>query len=127
MEPVPKSARSHLMASVRQKHTKPELLLRRELHQLGFRYRLHVRQLPGSPDLVFPKHNAVIFVNGCFWHDHAGCRFATKPKTRVEFWKSKFEIASIWWTEDRVIHEAPGTHGCLPPVRVAVGGRELCE
>jgi DNA mismatch endonuclease (patch repair protein) len=83
-------ARSRLMARVKQRNTKPELLLRRALHRLGFRYRVNDRRLPGSPDLVFPSRRAVIFVNGCFWHDHAGCRFATKPRTRVKFWREKF-------------------------------------
>ena len=78
------------MARVKQRNTKPELLLRRALHRLGFRYRVNDRRLPGSPDLVFPSRRAVIFVNGCFWHDHAGCRFATKPRTRVKFWREKF-------------------------------------
>jgi DNA mismatch endonuclease (patch repair protein) len=79
------------MGRVRQRDTKPELLLRRALHRLGFRYRVNHRQLPGSPDLVFPSRKAVVFVNGCFWHDHAGCRFATKPQARKDFWAEKFQ------------------------------------
>jgi DNA mismatch endonuclease (patch repair protein) len=83
-------ARSRLMARVRQRDTKPELMLRRSLHRLGLRYRVNDRRLPGSPDLVFPSRRSVIFVHGCFWHDHAGCRLATKPKTRADFWRDKF-------------------------------------
>jgi DNA mismatch endonuclease (patch repair protein) len=79
------------MASVRGKDTKPELELRRGLHRLGYRFRLHRKDLPGRPDIVLPKHRTVIFVNGCFWHRHDGCSKATTPKTRVEFWSTKFE------------------------------------
>jgi len=79
------------MGRVRQRDTKPELLLRRALHRLGFRYRVNQRSLPGSPDLVFRSRKAVVFVNGCFWHDHTGCRFATKPQARAEFWEEKFK------------------------------------
>lgn len=77
------------MASIRSRDTKPELIVRRHLHGLGFRYRLAPRNLPGKPDLVLSKHRTVIFVHGCFWHGHAGCRFATVPATRTEFWTNK--------------------------------------
>lgn len=79
------------MGSVRQANTKPELVLRRIVFALGYRYRLHVKDLPGSPDLVFPSRRKVVFVHGCFWHRHDGCRLATVPKTRAEFWQSKFD------------------------------------
>lgn len=78
------------MAGIRSKNTKPELLLRRALHARGLRYRLHGAKLPGKPDLVFAKHQAVVFVHGCFWHRHSNCRFATTPATRPEFWTAKF-------------------------------------
>jgi DNA mismatch endonuclease (patch repair protein) len=78
------------MRSVPQKNTTPELHLRKALHAMGFRYRLNDRKLPGSPDLVFPKYRAVIFVHGCFWHRH-GCRYTTTPATRREFWEAKFK------------------------------------
>jgi len=91
MDTVDKDTRSRIMASVRQRDTGPEMQLRRMLHRLGLRYRLHDRKLPGSPDLVFPRLHAVIFVHGCFWHAHEGCRYATKPSTRAEFWNEKFE------------------------------------
>ena len=79
------------MAAVRQKHTSPELRVRAAAHRLGYRYRLHRSDLPGTPDLVFPRLRKVLFVHGCFWHRHAGCRKATMPRTRVEFWRQKFE------------------------------------
>ena len=79
-----------MMAGIRGKDTKPELLLRRALHGLGLRYRLHVTGLPGRPDIVLPRHRAVIEVRGCFWHRHEGCAFATKPATNTPFWSSKF-------------------------------------
>lgn len=78
------------MSRIGGKDTKPELLLRRALHALGLRYRLHGKDLPGKPDLVFPKHRAVVFVHGCFWHRHQGCKVATSPKSNIEFWQAKF-------------------------------------
>lgn len=87
---VDKETRSRMMAGIASKDTKPELSLRRALHARGLRYRLHARELPGRPDLVFPRYRAVLFVHGCFWHQHPGCRFATMPKTRPEFWAAKF-------------------------------------
>lgn len=88
---VDPTTRSRMMASIRGANTKPEIRLRKALHALGFRYRLHDRRLPGSPDLVLPRYHAVVFVHGCFWHRHQGCRFATTPATRPDFWRSKFE------------------------------------
>lgn len=85
------SKRSALMASVRQKDTGPELAVRRCLHHLGFRFRLHRCDLPGTPDIVFPGKKKIIFVHGCFWHRHEGCKKATTPKTRAAFWMEKFE------------------------------------
>ena len=79
------------MANIRSKDTKPELLLRKAMHARGFRFRLHDKRLPGSPDLVFPRYKAVVFVHGCFWHRHKGCRFATTPATRPDFWADKFQ------------------------------------
>jgi len=87
---VDQATRSRIMAAIRGKDTKPELVLRKALHARGFRYRLHRKELPGKPDLVFPKHRAVCFVHGCFWHRHQNCRYATTPKTRMDFWDAKF-------------------------------------
>ena len=78
------------MSRIRGKDTKPELLLRRGLHARGFRFRLHRRDLPGCPDLVFPRFHAVVFVHGCFWHGH-GCPMFKSPTTRPEFWAAKIE------------------------------------
>ena len=83
--------RSRMMASIRGKNTKPELALRHALFAAGFRYRLHQRGLPGTPDLVFPRYRAVVFVHGCFWHRHKECRFTTSPKQNGDFWRQKFE------------------------------------
>jgi len=82
--------RSRMMSSIRGKNTWPERTLRSFLFTRGFRYRLHVRKLPGTPDLVFPKQRAVVFVHGCFWHRHEGCRYTTIPRTNEEFWQRKF-------------------------------------
>jgi len=84
-------ARSERMSRVKAKDTKPEMKLRRLVHGLGFRYRLHRRDLPGTPDLVFPRRRAVIFMHGCFWHRHPGCGLTRMPKSRVEFWRTKLE------------------------------------
>lgn len=85
---VPPDVRSRMMSGIRGKNTKPELVLRQGLHALGFRYRLHDRSLPGSPDLVFPRHHAVLFAHGCFWHGH-DCHLFRWPSTRQEFWQAK--------------------------------------
>lgn len=82
--------RSRMMGGIRGRDTRPELSLRRALHARGFRYRIHVRALPGTPDLVLPRHRAAIFVNGCFWHRHEGCHYCSTPSTRAEFWTAKF-------------------------------------
>ncbi len=88
MDVVDKETRSRMMSGIRGKNTKPELIIRSLLYRAGFRYRLHVKKLPGKPDLVFKKYNAVIFVHGCFWHRH-DCKYFKWPKTRAEFWKKK--------------------------------------
>lgn len=77
------------MSGIRGRDTGPEMRVRRLLHQKGYRFRLHRRDLPGSPDLVLPKHRVVVFVHGCFWHFHAGCRLARVPGTRSDFWRTK--------------------------------------
>lgn len=91
-----------MMAGIKGKDTKPELVLRRALHARGFRYRLHSKTVPGRPDLVFPKHHAIVFVHGCFWHRHEGCRYTTTQSTRPEFWQAKFD-ANV--ARDRSVHD----------------------
>lgn len=88
---VTEKRRSEMMSGIRSKDTKPELLVRRELHAMGFRYKLHDRSLPGRPDMVLPKYHSVVFVHGCFWHGH-DCKYGKHfPKTNVEFWSNKRE------------------------------------
>ena len=89
MSPISK-VRSRIMAAVPQRDSKPEMVVRRLVHAMGYRYRLHVRDLSGSPDIVFPSLSKIIFVHGCFWHRHR-CRKATTPATRKRFWFEKFE------------------------------------
>ena len=83
--------RSWNMSRIRGKNTKPEMIVRSVLHRLGYRFRLHRRDLPGKPDIVLSRHRLIIFVNGCYWHRHAGCRLAYTPKTRTDFWQAKFK------------------------------------
>lgn len=91
MDTVDRATRSKIKASVGQRDTGAEMKLRKALHRLGLRYRLHDKRLPGSPDIVFPRFRAVIFVHGCFWHRHNSCKASTLPKTRQDFWAAKFE------------------------------------
>lgn len=79
------------MSRIKGKNTKPEMLVRKFLFANGFRYRLNVKTLPGKPDIVLPKYKTVIFINGCFWHGHKGCKYATIPKTRTEWWLEKIK------------------------------------
>lgn len=87
----PKEKRSWVMSRIRGRNTKPEFIVRSALHGAGFRFRIHVSSLPGRPDIVLRKHGAVIFVHGCFWHQHPGCRRAVLPKSNVEYWLPKLE------------------------------------
>jgi len=82
--------RSRNMSAIKSKNTKPEIKVRKILHSMGYRFRLHGKDLPGSPDIVLPKYKTVIFVHGCFWHRHKNCKYASTPKTRQEFWEAKF-------------------------------------
>ena len=84
-----KEARSYNMSRIRSKDTGPEMLVRRYLHSLGFRYTLHNKDLPGKPDIVLPKYKTIIFVHGCFWHGHEKCRYYNLPKTRTKWWSDK--------------------------------------
>ena len=88
---VDKATRSRMMSGIQGKNTVPELAVRKFLHSHGFRYRLHVKTLPGKPDIVLPKYQTVVFVHGCFWHQHKRCNNAVMPKSNTNFWKNKLE------------------------------------
>jgi DNA mismatch endonuclease, patch repair protein len=90
MDKLNHEQRSKNMAAVRGKNTSPEMRVRRVLYAMGYRFRLHRKDLPGNPDIVLPKYRTCIFVHGCFWHQHPGCKRATIPETRKEFWMAKF-------------------------------------
>ena len=79
------------MSAIKGKNTKPEIIVRKALHALGYRFRLHRKELPGKPDIILPKHRIAIFVNGCFWHRHPGCKYASTPASNIDFWNAKFE------------------------------------
>ena len=83
--------RHNCMSHIRSKNTRPEMLVRQYLHAAGFRFRIHVKKLPGCPDVVLPKYRTCIFVNGCFWHGHRSCRYAARPKSNAEFWQTKIQ------------------------------------
>ena len=91
VDTISEAHRSWNMSRIKGRNTGPELRLRSLLHRAGFRFRLHVKDLPGKPDIVLPKYRTAIFVHGCFWHRHEGCRNATTPSTRAEFWQEKFD------------------------------------
>ena len=91
MDTISEEKRSWNMSRIRGKDTKPEIIVRSMLHRMGYRFRLHRKDLPGKPDIVLPKYNTVIFVHGCFWHRHKGCKYAYKPKSRIDFWNAKFD------------------------------------
>lgn len=105
MDTVDKAMRSRMMAAIRSEDTKPEVVLRRCLFRLGYRYRLHQRALPGKPDIVFPKYQAVVFVNGCFWHNHE-CQHVKMPATRRRWWRKKLE-----WNRKRDVAALKVLHG----------------
>lgn len=91
MDHLTKEKRSWNMSRIRSKDTGPEMRVRSALHRAGYRFRLHVKDLPGRPDIVLPKYKTVIFVHGCFWHRHKGCSRATMPSSNQEYWKQKFK------------------------------------
>jgi len=101
------------MRRVKREHTEPEMIVRRALHSRGFRYRLHVTDLPGSPDLVFAGRRLVVFVHGCFWHRHRGCVRTTTPKTRIPFWEEKFRTNVERDERTRKVLEQQGWAVCV--------------
>ncbi|MEE5042183.1 very short patch repair endonuclease [Pseudomonas alliivorans] len=100
--------RSKVMGKIKGKNTKPELIVRSVCHRLGLRFRLHRGDLPGKPDLVFPKYKLCLFVHGCFWHQHPGCKYAYRPKSRPEFWIPKLQKNVIRDADARAELEATG-------------------
>lgn len=129
---VPTHIRSRMMSGIRGKNTKPELVVRKLLYAAGYRFRLHRKDLPGSPDIVMPGRRVAIFVHGCFWHLHQGCRFFKMPATRPEFWKAKLEanavrdscaatklreqgwrVLCVWECSTRDAHAAAGLQACI--------------
>lgn len=89
MDKLTPERRSWLMSRIKSKNTKPEIKVRKIIYAMGYRYRLHVKQLPGSPDIVFVGRKKIIFINGCYWHGHVGCRYAKLPQSNIEFWVNK--------------------------------------
>ncbi len=108
MDSVSPERRSQIMGRVTSKHTRPELAVRKLLHGLGYRFRLHRKDLPGKPDLVLPKWRVVVLVHGCFWHRHPGCPNTRTPKSRLDFWTTKFDENV---RRDEVAHERLQTLG----------------
>lgn len=102
MDSMSKKSRSALMARIRSKDTKPELIVRSILHRLGYRFRLHRKDLPGTPDIVLPRHRKIILIQGCFWHGHS-CSLASKPKSNKNYWEEKIKKNQA--RDRRVIHE----------------------
>ena len=100
--------RSRIMRAVGRRDTRPELRVRRALHSMGYRFRLHRKDLPGTPDIVLPKYRTCIFVHGCFWHRHEGCKKATTPKSNESFWQEKFARNVLRDEENRRALEALG-------------------
>lgn len=108
MDKLSKEQRSRNMAAIRSKNTKPEIAIRSLLHSLGYRFRLHRKDLPGKPDIVLPRYRTVIFINGCFWHQHPGCRQATVPGSNVEFWQRKLQSNVARDIRNRELLQAAG-------------------
>lgn len=97
---VDKATRSRMMSGIRAKNTKPEVVIRKGLHAIGFRYRLHAKDIPGKPDIVLPKYRALVIVQGCFWHGH-GCRYFKLPESNTDFWRTKISENCARDTRDR--------------------------
>jgi DNA mismatch endonuclease (patch repair protein) len=122
---VDEKTRSVMMSGIRGKNTKPEIIVRKKLFNLGFRYKLHDHNLPGKPDLVFPKYKAVIFINGCFWHGH-NCHLFKYPKTRKKFWRQKIIKTRI--TDKRNIAELKSNEWRILQIwECAIKGKEKLE
>lgn len=108
MDKISPEARSRNMSKIRGKNTEPEKYIRRLLYHAGFRYRIHYKDLPGKPDVYLSRYKTVLFINGCFWHRHEGCRYATMPKSNTEFWMNKFRRNV---ERDKAVYEMLGSEG----------------
>ncbi|WP_152439095.1 MULTISPECIES: very short patch repair endonuclease [unclassified Marinobacter] len=100
--------RRKIMQANKPANTRPEIRVRKALHALGYRFRIHRKDLPGKPDVVLPKYKLVIFVHGCFWHQHSGCYLASRPKTREDFWKAKFDANRLRDKKNQIALEEGG-------------------
>lgn len=109
---VDPATRSRMMSGIKSQNTKPEIIIRSIIHRHGFRFRLHAKELPGTPDIVLPKYRSVIFVHGCFWHKH-NCNLFKMPKTREYFWREKFERNIAHDTRSRNSLVASGWRVCI--------------
>ena len=130
MDSLTKEQRSWVMSRVRSKDTTPERIIRSFLYQQGFRFRLHEKSLPGSPDIVLPKYKTVIEIRGCFWHRHPGCRSVTTPSSNTDYWQAKFkrnverdkkhadELKALGWRLI-VVWECEISKRCFPPKELA--------
>jgi DNA mismatch endonuclease (patch repair protein) len=113
MDTLNPKRRSEVMARIRSKDTAPEIAVRKMLHSMGFRFRLHSKDLPGKPDIVLAKYKTVILVHGCFWHRHPHCKYAYVPKSRTEFWQKKFEYNQARDLKVRAALLEMGWHCCV--------------
>lgn len=130
MDVVTQARRSSMMGGIRGRDTRLEMAVRRAVHRLGYRYRLHRRDLPGTPDLTFPRLHKVLFVHGCFWHRHTGCKLAYEPKSNGDFWRRKF-LANVARDERATVELRSGGWEVLTvwecEVRLAADLSELVE
>ena len=133
--------RSWNMSRIKGKNTKPELLLRSLLHKRGFRFRVHDKRLPGTPDIVLPRYKTIILVHGCFWHRHPNCRYASIPKTKKKFWSQKFKDTIQRDKEQEILLKKEGwslivvwecelkqdSHNVVEKISAAVHKRQSCN
>jgi DNA mismatch endonuclease (patch repair protein) len=120
---VDTGTRSRMMSGIRGKNTQPELRVRRRMHAAGLRYRIHAKDLPGRPDIVFRRYRTAVFVHGCFWHQHQGCRLAARPATNAGFWSSK--LAGNVARDKRVIQQLQANGWLVEVIWECAGNEEI--
>ena len=125
MDRVSKEKRSWNMSQIKGSNTKPEIIVRSYLHKLGFRFRLHDKNLPGRPDVVLKKYNTVVFINGCYWHRH-GCKRTTTPKTNTEFWVNKFFLFILLFSFNYIIVQFHTITSFFPSVDLKIAMCNFC-